>query len=161
MRGLDIRGFVMKVDLARLKGYVLEITKSSSDLKLLVDQHDLKPDSVPLKAAKYLLIELAEAMSNVLQHLLARERGVAVSGYIDGIVKAKEYGLISDGLFEKLKPFFDFRNSLVHRYWVIDDSRLIQNIVNGRADFDQFLDEIESYLRQMEKEKREGDEKQR
>jgi uncharacterized protein YutE (UPF0331/DUF86 family) len=141
----------MKLDFVRIKSYLFEITRSSVELRTLVDQNDLKPDSIPLKAAKYLLIELAEAMSNVLQHLLAREKGIAVSGYIDGIAKAKEYGLISEGLFERLKPFFDFRNSLVHRYWVIDDSRLIENILSGRTDFEQFVDEVELHLRRMER----------
>ena len=47
--------------------------------------------------------------------------------------------------FQRLKPFFDFRNSLIHRYWSIDDARLIENIKNGRDDFDRFVEEIETY----------------
>ena len=43
----------------------------------------------------------------------------------------------------KAKPFFDFRNSLIHRYWQVDDALLIQNIVKGRNDFDRFVREIE------------------
>jgi uncharacterized protein YutE (UPF0331/DUF86 family) len=77
---------------------------------------------------------------------LAKENGIAVSGYIDTIVKAREHGLVSDELFERLKPFFDFRNSLVHRYWIIDDSKLIENILKGHADFERFVNEMETYL---------------
>ena len=84
-------------------------------------------------------------MSNAIQHILARDKGLAVSGYIDAILKAYENGLISGPLFERLKPFFDFRNSLIHRYWTIDDSRLIDNILKGRGDFDLFIEEIEAY----------------
>jgi uncharacterized protein YutE (UPF0331/DUF86 family) len=136
----------MKIELSRVKGYLFEIKKSSTELKVLIEQNDLKPDSIALKAAKYLLIELAEAISNTLQHILAKENGIAVSGYIDTIVKAREHGLISDELFERLKPFFDFRNSLVHRYWIIDDSKLIENILKGHADFDRFVNEMDAYL---------------
>ena len=136
----------MKIELSRVKGYLLEIRKSSTELKVLIEQNDLKPDSIALKAAKYLLIELAEATSNTLQHVLAKENGIAVSGYIDTIVKAREHGLVSDELFERLKPFFDFRNSLVHRYWIIDDSKLIENILKGHADFERFVNEMETYL---------------
>jgi uncharacterized protein YutE (UPF0331/DUF86 family) len=68
-----------------------------------------------LKAAKYLLIELAEAMSNCLQHLLAKEKGIAVNGYVDTIAKGCKEGFLSEELFAKLKPLFDFRNSLIHR----------------------------------------------
>ena len=136
----------MKVDPIRIKSYLSEIRRNSLALQELLDQNEIVPDSVPLKAAKYILIELAEAMSNTIQHILAKELGMAVSGYIDTVVKAHENGIISDDLFQRLKPFFDFRNSLIHRYWIIDDQRLISNIQNGRNDFDQFVEEIEAYL---------------
>ena len=35
------------------------------------------------------------------------------------------------------------RNSLVHRYWTIDDEKLIENIKAGLNDFDGFADEVE------------------
>jgi uncharacterized protein YutE (UPF0331/DUF86 family) len=95
------------------------------------------------------LIELAEAMSNTLQHVLAKQKGIAVSGYIDTIVKGRKEGIISEGLFQKLKPFLDFRNSLVHRYWIIDDEKLIANIEAGRDDFDQFAEELENYIKMV------------
>ena len=136
----------MKTDPIRIKSYFAEIRKNSSELNQLIDQNELRAESLPLKAAKYLLIELAEAMSNTIQHILAKEKGVAVSGYIDSVVKAHQHGLISADMFQRLKPFFDFRNSLIHRYWSIDDERLIENIKNGRDDFDRFVEEIETYL---------------
>ena len=140
----------MKVDPIRIKQYLSEIRKNSLELNGLIDQNRLVPDSIALKAAKYILIELAEAMSNAVQHILARDKGLAVSGYIDAILKAHENGLISGPLFERLKPFFDFRNSLIHRYWTIDDSRLIDNILKGRGDFDLFIEEIEAYTARIE-----------
>ncbi len=106
----------MKTDPIRIKSYFAEIRKNSSELNQLIDQNELRAESLPLKAAKYLLIELAEAMSNTIQHILAKEKGVAVSGYIDSVVKAHQHGLISADMFQRLKPFFDFRNSLIHRY---------------------------------------------
>ncbi len=136
----------MKTDPIRIKSFFAEIRKNSSELNQLIDHDELRAESLPLKAAKYLLIELAEAMSNTIQHILAKEKGVAVSGYIDSVVKAHQHGLISADMFQRLKPFFDFRNSLIHRYWSIDDDRLIENIKNGRDDFDRFVEEIETYL---------------
>ncbi len=75
-------------------------------------------DDITLKAIKFMLVEIAEAMSNTLQHILAKDKGVPVSGYIDTLNKAQHYGIISDSLYTKIKPFFDFRNSLIHRYWL-------------------------------------------
>jgi len=136
----------VKIDPIRIKSYLAEIRRNSSELRELVDQNELTPNSLPLKAAKYILIELAEAMSNTIQHVLAKEKGVAVSGYIDTIVKGREHGILSEELFQRLKPFFDFRNSLIHRYWTIDENLLIENIKKGKDDFDRFIEEVEIYL---------------
>ena len=136
----------MRIDVKRLRQYLTEIIRNSQELKRIVELGALAPDSIELKAAKYLLIELAEAMSNCLQHLLAKQKGIAVSGYIDTIAKGYKEGLLSEGLFKKLKPFFDFRNSLVHRYWTVDDEKLIENIKAGLNDFDQFVEETETYI---------------
>lgn len=136
----------MKIDEIRIQMYLSEIRRNSLALRQLLEQNELVPDSVALKAAKYILIELAEAMSNTIQHLLAKDKGVAVSGYVDAVVKAFENGLVDKNLFDRLKPFFDFRNSLVHRYWRIDDRRLIDNIRDGKDDFDLFISQVESYL---------------
>lgn len=137
----------MKIDMVRLKKYLADIVLSARELKTIIEQNELQPDSIELKAAKYILIELAEAMSNTLQHILAKQKGIAVSGYIDTIAKGYKEGIISEELFNKLKPFFDFRNSLVHRYWIIDDDKLINNILDGKDDFDQFANEIEIYVK--------------
>jgi uncharacterized protein YutE (UPF0331/DUF86 family) len=91
----------MKMDPIRIKSYFAEIRKNSSELNQLIDQNDLRAESLPLKAAKYLLIELAEAMSNTIQHILANEKGVAVSGYIDSVAKAHQHGLISADMFQR------------------------------------------------------------
>lgn len=136
----------MKTDLVRIRKYLAEIQKNSHELNEIIDQNRLSPGSIELKAAKYMLIELAEAMANTLQHILAKDRGVAVSGYIDTILKAHEYGIVSEDLFAALKPFFDFRNSLIHRYWKVDDAVLISNIQTGKNDFEKFIEEIEAYL---------------
>jgi len=134
------------IDRARLKRFINEIIKNSNELKQLVKENTLSPNSLALKAAKYLLIELAEAISNVIQHILAKEKGIIVSGYIDTIVKAYENNLISKGLYNKLRPFFDFRNSLIHRYWQVDDELLIKNIIKGKDDLEQFVREIEGII---------------
>jgi uncharacterized protein YutE (UPF0331/DUF86 family) len=146
VRRNDPGGAGVKIDEIRIQMYLSEIRRNSLALRQLLEQNELVPDSVALKAAKYILIELAEAMSNTIQHLLAKDKGVAVSGYVDAVVKAFENGLVDKNLFDRLKPFFDFRNSLVHRYWRIDDQRLIDNIRNGKDDFDLFISQIEARL---------------
>lgn len=149
MRRTDRRGALVKIDKVRLKKYLADIVRNAGELNAIIDQNDLQPDTIELKAAKYILIELAEGMANTLQHILAKQKGIAVSGYIDTISKGYKEKVISEELFNKLKPFFDFRNSLVHRYWIIDDERLILNIIDGKDDFDQFVEEIENFIKSL------------
>jgi len=87
MPGVDSRGVRLTLDIIRLKKYLTDIVHSANELRQITQKDSLGPDSIELKAAKYLLIELAEAMSNTLQHILAKQKGVAVTGYIDTISK--------------------------------------------------------------------------
>ena len=62
----------MKADKTRIKSYLTDIKKNSRELNQLIDNHVLESDSLPLKVAKYHSIELAEAMANSIQHVLAK-----------------------------------------------------------------------------------------
>jgi len=44
----------MSLDETRIKKFLQEIIRGSGELKTLVRENQLKPGSVPLKAAKYL-----------------------------------------------------------------------------------------------------------
>jgi uncharacterized protein YutE (UPF0331/DUF86 family) len=94
---------------------------------------------------KYTLIEVAEAMANVLQHILAKDMGEPVIGYTETIIRASELRILSEELSKKLKPFFDFRNSLIHRYWIISDSKLLSLVRENSSDFDAFIPAILFY----------------
>jgi len=139
----------MRVDRKRIQQYLVEIQANVRDLEGLF--HDYPDDAILrerhlMKSLKYSLVEVSEAISLVLQHLLAKHFGVPVKGYIDSVRKAAENGLISDRLAASLKPFFDFRNSLVHRYWTIDDGKLLENCKGGYKDFQAFIEEVETFL---------------
>ncbi len=137
-----------RIDKRRIQFFLGDIRKNALEIGELLRTY--KDDEITMKAIKFMLIEIREAMSNTLQHILARDRGVPVSGYIDTINKAKDLKIISDDLYRKIKPFFDFRNSLIHRYWLIDDKILLENLKDGYKDFDRFNDEIENYIRKIE-----------
>ncbi len=136
----------MKIDRARISAYLVELERCRQELQTLVESQRLAPDTLEIKAAKYILVVAAEAISGTLQHLLARTRGIAASGYLDTITRARDEGMLSPQLCERLKPFLEFRNSLVHRYWAVDDGLLIQNIRNGHGDFGTFAEEIREFI---------------
>lgn len=103
-------------------------------------------DRYLLKALKYCLIEIAEAMADTLQHLLARRKGLAAESYLELVKKASQSALVDPDLLGRLKFFFKFRNLLVHRYWEIDDRGLLQETRKGLEDFELFMGAITMVL---------------
>ncbi len=139
----------MHIDQKRIKEYLYEIKRNSDELADLLKQYPddkILGDHIIIKAIKYILIETAEAMANTLQHIMAKEYGKPVTGYLDTLLAAKKEGLISDGVFSNLQPFFKFRHALVHRYWIMDDRLILANLRSGSKDFYTFIEEIEQKL---------------
>lgn len=108
-----------------------------------------QPDPIELKTAKYFLIKMAETISNALEQILVEQKKLAVNGYMDVLAKGYKERIISEDLFHKLKPFFEFRNKLVHPSRRIDGKKLIANIQTGKSDLNQFIKELERYITQQ------------
>jgi uncharacterized protein YutE (UPF0331/DUF86 family) len=140
----------MKIDTEKIQRYLLEIKARHYEIEELLrgnsDPEILEKPWV-LKGLKYTLIEIAEAMANTLQHILAKERGEPLAGYVETIVRAGESGILSEALSKKLRPFFDFRNSLIHRYWYISDEKLLPMVREEKEDFLSFIEAIEKYMK--------------
>jgi len=141
----------MKIDTERIQKYLLEIKSRHHEIEELfrkkTDAEILK-DPWLLKGIKYTLVEIAEAMANTLQHILSKDLGELATGYVETIIRAGEKAILSDALSKKLKPFFDFRNSLIHRYWYIADEKLLSLVRENQNDFLKFIKAIEKYLRE-------------
>jgi uncharacterized protein YutE (UPF0331/DUF86 family) len=139
----------MSIDIERTNRYLLEIKSRHREISELLaanTDEDLLREIWRLKGLKYSLIEVAEAMANVLQHILAKDRGEPVTGYAETVIRAGELSILPAELAKKLKPFFDFRNALIHRYWVISDSKLVSLVRENSRDFDAFIQAIQTYV---------------
>ena len=140
----------MKIDAEKIQRYLLEINGRHHEIGELLqgspDAEILKEPWV-LKGLKYTLLEIAEAMANILQHILAKEMGEPVTGYVETIIRAGETGVLPEPLAKKLRPFFDFRNSLIHRYWFISDEKLLSLVRENQTDFSSFVEAIEKYVK--------------
>jgi uncharacterized protein YutE (UPF0331/DUF86 family) len=66
---------------------------------------------------------------------------------VETIIRSGEIKILPDSLVKKIKPFFDFRNSLIHRYWFISDEKLLLLVRENKSDFLSFIDAIEVYIR--------------
>jgi uncharacterized protein YutE (UPF0331/DUF86 family) len=140
----------MKIDIEKIQQYLSEIKIRHREIEeLLLKNSDAEILKEPwvLKGLKYSLIEIAEAMANTLQHILAKDMGEPVVGYIETILRAGETKILPESLSQKIKPFFDFRNSLIHRYWFISDEKLLSLVRENRNDFISFIEAVEVYIK--------------
>lgn len=140
----------MKIDVEKIQQYLSEIKARHREIEaLLLKNSDVEILKEPwvLKGLKYTLIEIAEAMANTLQHILAKDMGEPVVGYIETIIRAGQTSILPEPLSKKIKPFFDFRNSLIHRYWFISDEKLLILVRENRNDFISFIEAIELYIK--------------
>jgi uncharacterized protein YutE (UPF0331/DUF86 family) len=102
-----------------------------------------------IRGAKYSLITLTEAMLNVCQHILAKDKRVAVSGYKDTFRKAGEYAVINPELAQKLQSLAVLRNEfLTHGYWRCDDRRLFNLISENINDIRAFVKDIKDFIKE-------------
>lgn len=140
----------MKIDRDKIQRYLAEIKARHREIEELFlannDQEILKEPWI-VKGLKYTLVEIAEAMANALQHILAKDMGEPVTGYVETAIRAGEVKIICEELSKKIKPFFDFRNSLIHRYWVISDEKLLSLTRENKNGFLFFIESVESYLK--------------
>lgn len=97
-------------------------------------------------ALKYLLIEAVEAITDICQHILAKTKVVICRGYVDCIVKAGENGIIQSALANKLRRLADLRNSLIHRYWIINDEELFRQCSANINDLSDFAAQINFFV---------------
>jgi uncharacterized protein YutE (UPF0331/DUF86 family) len=140
----------MKIDIEKIQRYLSEIKARHYEIDTLLakaSDAEILKESWVLKGLKYTLIEIAEAMANTLQHILAKDMGEPVAGYVETIIRSGETKILPESLVTKIKPFFDFRNSLIHRYWFISDERLLLLVRENKNDFLSFVDAIEAYVR--------------
>jgi len=89
----------MNVEKKRITQYLQDILSNTRDIEKLFKEYnddEIICNKHLLKSLKYSLLEMSEAMSLVLQHILAKQHGNPVKGYIDTIKKASDYNIIPE-----------------------------------------------------------------
>jgi len=134
------------LDPKRIDSYLQQIAVEVADIEIILALPDdqLVSDRAKLKSLKYSVIVIAEAMTGALQHILAKKHRVAVDGYSDALMKSAQHKLVDEELLGRLRPFFIFRNMLVHQYWKAPDEAFLKNLRAGLNDFHEFARQIRS-----------------
>jgi uncharacterized protein YutE (UPF0331/DUF86 family) len=130
------------VDKERIRHFLADIQKEKLFLESIIagGMDNFINDIKTNKSAKYSLIVLVEAMMNILQHILAKEKDIAVRGYGDTFVKSGRHGIIPSDLASRLTSLAGLRNEfLTHGYWKCDDEYLYKLISDNISDITEFV----------------------
>jgi len=124
-----------------LAGRVAEIERELDYLETVLAETDKKILRNPhyLAGLKYSVLLITEAIGSILQHILARQYKIAVSGLAETMFRAGQVGVVPPDMARRFEALARFRNRLVHRYWTVDDRTFLRNLRNGFAEFQAFV----------------------
>ena len=133
------------LDRDKIQRYEAEIREAQNVLfQITSDPIDQSiRDPLKVRALKYTLIVLVEAICNLCRHILAKKAHLVVEEYMDTILKMQEKAFLSDDLTRRLIPLTKLRHQLIHGYWKTDDQRLFMETQDNLKTIDSFLSEIQ------------------
>ena len=138
----------MEVNLENLKKRVGDIRENNEKIKKYasIPDGEFWKDERNLLAIKHLLLQSIEASGSICTHILAKKFFKSSSSFPECFESLYNSNVISKELAERLRKMARFRNILVHRYWEIEDEKILGYARNNLGDFDQFLESIINYL---------------
>lgn len=138
----------MEIDAEKIKKRISEIDEAIEKVERYASVPDSEfwQDERNILAVKHLLLESIEACGNICVHITARKLFSAPSSFAECFEGLNKSNIIDNELTEKLVRMARFRNILVHRYWDIDDRKILDYARNHIFDFRQFVKSISNYL---------------
>lgn len=129
----------------KLSSEILTAHRWLEDLKHL-SKDDFLRDPHKIASAKYNLVIASEAILDLCNHLIAKNKFRAPEDYSDTIKVLTERGAFDDEFANILIQMTRFRNRLVHIYWEVDDNELYQILQTRLDDFRQFLNKFGLFI---------------
>jgi len=138
----------MEIDIEKIKQRVTEIRENIEKIKKYssIPDNEFWGDERNILSVKHLLLVSIEACGNICVHISAKKLFKASSSFAECFENLYKSEVIDEDLSLKLRKMARFRNVLVHRYWEINDHKILDYAKNNLRDFEQFLKSIGKYL---------------
>lgn len=107
---------------------------------------ELIESEVKLGNVKYQFIVAIESCIDICTHLAARLYLQAPESYAGCFDLLREGKVIEERLAGHMGDLAKFRNILVHRYWEVDDHRVIEKLKNDLSYLDEFLRRMSAFV---------------
>ncbi|HHV64373.1 MAG TPA: DUF86 domain-containing protein [Peptococcaceae bacterium] len=90
-------------------------------------------------AAKHNLQVAIEAIIDICNHIVARERYGLPNSSVESIDLLFNHGILDEELTKRLRSMVKFRNRIVHLYQEVDDQQVYRILQEDLKDFEAFL----------------------
>ncbi len=134
----------MNIDAKKIKFLVSEIRQSTEQIRTYasVPEKDFWNDKRNILSVQHLLLRAMEASANICAHVAAKKLQKGVESPAECFELLGQQKLISEEVSRSLQKMARFRNTLIHRYWDVDEKRVYQYAKHDLKDFDAFLEAI-------------------
>ncbi|MGI6704687.1 MAG: type VII toxin-antitoxin system HepT family RNase toxin [Clostridia bacterium] len=131
-------------DLEKVSSKMALIISNLDKLKILkqIPGKNFEEDFRNVESAKHLLQVTIEAMHDIANHIVSRNRLGRPDTYSDVFRILRQKGYISKDSMDVYSTMIKFRNRVVHLYHDIDSKEIYSIIQNNLKDFAKFLEEI-------------------
>lgn len=143
------------IDRERADHYLVEIKESLAVLKDITTGSGVEgfvEDTMKVRAMKYTIVVMVEAICNLFRHILAKRFHEVVEEYMEAVIKMREKGILSKEISEKLIPLTKLRHQLIHGYWKTDDRRLFEETRDNLDVIETLVTEMKVFLISIQKE---------
>ena len=138
----------MDLDKDQIKQRFAEINEAVASAKELPlsDDNEFWNRKSNIAALKYYLLQAIEAVGGVCVHVAAKKLNKGVSGFGECFELLGEEKILNNGLAQKMKKMSKFRNKLIHRYWEMEDKKILEYARKDITDFGDFMRSIDKIL---------------
>ena len=110
-------------DKALIKKALYEVEEAFSVLKSRIERGI--GDLGDAFAVRYALIQIVEGLA-IIASRLAEAKGTVVEGYVEAMEFLARIGVVDSRTGDGLAKLARLRNLVVHRYWRVDDERIVR-----------------------------------
>lgn len=138
----------MTIDSERFVRLVGSIRESLALLGELRDcpKSDFLADRHKQSSAKYNFIAAIEAVIDIANHVISRNKLRPPTDYADAFQVLAEAGIIDAPFADELGQMARFRNRLVHLYWDIDTEQIHQILVTRLGAFERYIGAVSALV---------------
>jgi uncharacterized protein YutE (UPF0331/DUF86 family) len=139
---------ILQADHERLNRLISSIRSAVRLLSELaaLDRKSFLCDEHKMSSAKYNFIAAIEAIIDINNHLISRNKLRAPDDYADSFAVLCEASVLENTFADELMKMARFRNRLVHLYWDVDPEELHTILQSRLGDFDKFLSAIGKHI---------------